>query len=177
MCLPIFDWRPVRSVLCSGLVAAVVACDNPTPGTVLGTYTVSSTLSTNTCGGAVAETDPGSFDVTISNDHGTVYWFPNTGGTSTSGTISSARTVSISEVLSDNVDATDGGSGKCTLQRNDTLRFTLAAGSPPASFTGTYTFILTPANGANCSDQLTSGGGAYTVLPCTIAYTMDGTRQ
>ena len=81
------------------------------------------------------------------------------------------------EVLADDVDATEAGSGKCTLQRNDTLSFTLAAGTTPASFTGTYTFITTPANGANCSDQLTSGGGSYGVLPCTIAYTMKGTRQ
>jgi len=161
----------------AAFAVASAACDNPTPGTVLGTYAVASTVSTNSCGSVAAATDPGSFSVTISNDHGTVYWFPNSGGTSTSGTMNAARTVTISDVLADDVDATEAGVGKCTLQRNDTLSFTMATGVAPASFTGSYSFTVSPAIGANCADQLASGGGGYAELPCTVNYKMDGTLQ
>jgi hypothetical protein len=161
---------------CLALAAAVPACDNPNPGTPLGTFAVTSVLTANSCGAQVADTDPGSFQVTLSNDRGIVYWFPDTGGTSVSGSISSSRSVSISEVVADDVDQTDAGAGACTLQRNDTLGFTLAAGASPASFTGSYSFTVSPAIGTSCSDQLVSGGGGYTALPCTITYSMNGTR-
>jgi len=169
--------RVIHIVTCLALASAFAACDNPNPGTPLGTFSVTSALTANSCGAQVADTDPGSFQVTISNDQGIVYWFPDTGGTSVSGSMSASRTVSISEVVADDVDQTDAGAGACTLQRNDTLAFTLAAGAAPASFTGSYSFTVSPAVGANCSDQLLAGGGGYTALPCTITYSLDGTRQ
>ncbi len=159
----------------AALLFATASCDNPNPGTALGTFAVASAISADSCGGTAADTDPGSFDVTISNDHGTVYWFPNTGGSSVSGTMSASRTVSISEVVADDVDETETGAGACTLQRNDTLSFTLAPGATPASFTGSYSFTVTPAIGANCSDQLTARGGGYGTLPCTVTYALTGT--
>jgi hypothetical protein len=169
--------RVFHIVSCLALAGALAACDNPNPGTPLGTFSVASALTANSCGAQVADTDPGSFQVTISNDQGIVYWFPDTGGTSVSGSMSSSRSVSISEVVADDVDQTDAGAGACTLQRNDTLAFTLAAGASPASFTGSYSFTVSPAIGANCSDQLLSGGGGYTTLPCTITYSLSGARQ
>jgi hypothetical protein len=152
-------------------------CDNPNPGTALGTFKVTSALSADTCGGTAATSDPGNFDVTISNDDGVVYWFPSTGGTSSSGQISSARTVEIREAVADDVDEVEGGSGACTLQRNDVLSFTLAAGTAPATFSGSYSFTVVPADGANCADQLTTAGGGYGALPCTITYSLSGTRM
>ena len=159
------------------LAWAVAGCDNPNPGAPLGTFSVSSSLTGNSCGSDGAASDPGRFAVTISNDDGLVYWFPDTGASSASGTINSARTVTISEVVADNLSAPDGAAGACTLQRNDTLRFTLAAGSAPAAFTGSYAFIMTPAVGAECSDQLASKGGGYAALPCTVSYSLAGTRK
>lgn len=159
------------------LGVAAAACDNPNPGAPLGTFAVTSALGTDTCGGTAADTSPGSFNVTLSNDQGVVYWFPDTGGSATRGSINAARSVTITEVVADNVDATDAGAGPCTLQRNDTLTFTLAAGGAPASFTGSYSFTVTPAIGAACSDQLVAHGGGYAALPCTITYTLAGTRQ
>lgn len=160
-----------------GLTSSGVACDNPNPGTPLGTFSVKSSLRANTCGGTAATSDPGSFVVTLSNDNGIVYWFPNTGASGASGAINSSRTVSITEVVADDVDALDGSTGACTLQRNDTLTFTLAAGARPASFTGTYGFTVSPSIGASCSDQLTAHGGGYGTLPCTITYALSGTRD
>jgi hypothetical protein len=174
--------RNYRTVATHALVAAsfagLAACDNPNPGVTVGTYSVASALSDNSCGADVAPTDPGSFDVTISNDQGTYYWFPNTGASAVSGGMNAARTVSVTEVVADDVDETDAGaSGPCTLQRNDTLSFTLAAGATPASFTGSYSFTVSPAIGANCADQLVQSGGGYTKLPCTTTYTLTGKRQ
>jgi hypothetical protein len=172
---------PTRTAtLASGIVLFALsspACDNPNPGSPLGTFKVTSALSANSCGSDVADTDPGTFDVTLSNDQGIVYWFPSTGGTSASGSMSASRTVNITEVVADDVDQTEAGAGACTLQRNDTLQFTLAAGSQPASFTGSYGFTVEQAVGANCADQLASSGGGYATLPCTITYTLNGTRQ
>jgi hypothetical protein len=160
-----------------GFTVALTACDNPNPGTPLGSFAVTSALSANTCGGAVADTNPGSFSVTLSNDQGIVYWFPDTGASSASGSLSSTRTVNIREGVADDVDQKDGSAAACTLQREDTLSFTLAAGSAPASFTGSYSFTVEAAAGASCADQLASAGGGYTTLPCTITYTLSGTRQ
>ncbi len=171
--------EPLR-VACPLAFAALfaAACDNPNPGTPLGTYSVTSGLVTDTCGGTVVQASPGDFDVTLSNDQGVVYWFPNNGASSQSGSLSASRSVSISDVLADDVDETEAGmSGACTLDRTDTLTFTLAAGAAPASFTGAYTFTLTPAVGANCADQLTSHGGGYGALPCTVSYSLKGTLQ
>jgi len=158
--------------------AALAACDNPNPGVAVGTYSVASALSDDSCGGTVAPSNPGSFDVTISNDNGTYYWFPNTGGSSVSGTMGADRTVNVTEIVADDVDETEAGAaGECTLQRNDTLTFTLAASAAPASFTGAYSFTVIPAIGANCSDQLVANGGGYGALPCTITYKLTGKTQ
>jgi hypothetical protein len=168
-----------RATLSFGLAClALVACDNPNPGTPLGTFVVASTLSVDTCGGTVVDGSPGIFDVTISNDDGLIYWFPNTGGTGTYGVMDPSGTVSINEVVADDVDMTEAGaSGACTLQRNDTLTFTLPSGAAPGSFTGSYSFTMSAASGANCADQLTANGGGYGALPCTVTYGMKGTRQ
>ena len=156
-------------------LAGPFGCGNPTPGTVLGTYAVASALSADTCGSiVVASADPGPFTVTISNDRGVYYWFPSTGGTSTSGSMNAARTVTIDDTVVDNVDGTDAGVGPCTLQRNDALRFTLAAGASPGSFTGSYGFTMMPAAGSTCTDQLAAHGGSYAALPCTITYALTG---
>jgi hypothetical protein len=70
-----------------------------------------------------------------------------------------------------------GASGPCTLQRNDTLSFTLGPGAQPASFTGSYSFVTTPAIGASCADQLTAEGGVYGALPCVVVYSLTGKAQ
>jgi len=159
------------------LALAAAACDNPNPGTVLGTYAVTSALTSDSCGGSVADTDPGSFVATISNDDGTVYFFPNTGAPSVSGPMTASRTVTVSEAVADDVDQTATGSGACTLQRNDTLSFTLAAGATPPSFRGSYSFTTSAASGADCADQLVQNGGIYGALPCTVVYSLSGTAQ
>jgi len=157
---------------------ALAACDNPNPGTPLGTFAVTSALTANSCGSDVAAPDPGSFGVTLSNDQGVVYWFPDTGGSSASGGLSASHSVSISEVVADSVGATtDGGASPCTLERADTLSFTLSSATSPSSFSGSYDFTVSALSGSSCTSQLASAGGGYVQLPCTVTYSMTGTRQ
>ncbi len=167
--------RPALTTLAT--LFALAACDNPNPGTPLGTFSVTSSLVASSCGAGVADPSPGSFQVTLSNDHGLIYWFPDTGAAAASGALGASGTVSIREVLADTVDAYDGGAGTCTLDRSDVLTFTLPPGASPASFKGSYAFTVAPAAGATCTDQLAATGGAYAALPCTIAYDLSGTRQ
>jgi hypothetical protein len=156
---------------------ASLACDNPNPGVPVGSYAVTSALSENSCGSGVAPSDPGNFDVTISNSDGVYYWFPDTGGSSVEGKINSARTVSSSEVVADNVDGTEAGAGPCTMQRSDTLTYTMGTGAVPASLTGSYSSVFSTASGATCTDQLATHGGAYAALPCTVTYSLSGALQ
>jgi hypothetical protein len=167
----------MRTALLAFGAVLLAACDNPNPGTPVGSYSVTSVLSLDSCGGGVAPSDPGSFDVTISDEDGVYYWFPNTGASSVSGPMNASRTVSVTEIVADNVDGSDAGAGPCTLQRNDTLSFTLAAGASPRTFTGAYSFTVAPAVGASCADQLVTHGGGYGALPCTVTYALAGSRQ
>ena len=166
---------PLPTAIASALLLG--ACENPNPGAALGTFSVKSHLMTNTCGGTAANLDPGDFDVTISNDHGIIYWFPQTGASSAQGGLGGNGTVTINETVSDNVDGVNGKAGPCTMDRTDALTFTFARGPLPASFTGTYGFTVAAASGANCTDQLTTNGGGYGALPCTLTYSLAGERR
>ena len=63
------------------------------------------------------------------------------------------------------------------MERDDNVQVTLGSGSPPSSFTGTVTYAFLATSGSNCSDQLTTAGGQYSTLPCTITYSVKATRQ
>jgi hypothetical protein len=77
-----------------------------------------------------------------------------------------------------NADGTpDGGLGPCAMARADTLQMTLGSGSPPASFTGSIRYVFSVAGGSDCTDQLTTAGGQYNALPCTITYSAAASRQ
>jgi hypothetical protein len=77
-----------------------------------------------------------------------------------------------------NVDGTaDAGLGPCTMERDDTLTVTMGSGSPPTTFAATIKYAFSVTAGSDCSDQLTSGGGQYTTIPCTIEYTVTASRQ
>lgn len=156
-------------------VVALVGCsDNPMPGTLLGTYKVTAQSTSNTCG--LDAPDPWAFDVQVSLQGDTVYWSWLDGSALLSGTESGSSASLTSEIEAD-VDATDAGPGPCTMMRTDTIDVTMAAGAQPASFTGTIGYAFSTVAGSNCGDQLTSAGGQYDAIPCSIAYTMTAARQ
>lgn len=184
---PRFLSRPLASWFVSvvGLATAVLAvgCSpaSPLPGTPLGTYNVTGALQSNTCGAGLGAPNPWNFSVQMSEDAATFYW-EMSGGSQVSGTVSSTTQVSITSILTANVDAPDAGlEGPCNLQSTTVINLALATSSPPATFTGTISYTFAAATGVSstndCTDQLSASGGTYDTLPCTAAYSLSGTRQ
>ena len=155
---------------------ALTAC-NPAsmPGTELGTFQVQATTQTNTCG--LGAPDPWQFNVQLSEQGTTLYWSFTDGSPYLSGTLNAQSQATIADQTEGNVDGTDASLGPCTMTRNDTLTLTLGSGSAPASFSGSIIYAFAVPAGSDCSDQLASSGGTYNELPCTITYTMTGTKN
>jgi hypothetical protein len=170
----------VHAIVASAAVASgltVAACNaTPLPGTQLGTFKVTATTSTNSCGSGLAAPSPWVFDVQMSENDSLLYWSWMDGTPPLSGTLTST-TATVTNNTSANVDYTDAGNGPCTMDRNDALAITLATAASPTSFTATITYTFSAASGADCSDQLASAGGAYDAVPCTIEYSATGNRQ
>jgi len=166
-----------------GLCALVAACTAQTalPGTALGTYNVTGTLGTNTCGSSLAASNPWTFSVNLSKDGTTLYWEDTSGSGQLSGTLSASEMATLTTTITSNVDASEAGAGACYLQDTQTIALTLRSGSTPSGFTGTFTYAFavatTIATSVDCGDQLTSAGGTYATLPCTVAYSLAATRQ
>lgn len=168
------------------VVAALAMSCNPVsdlPGTPLGTYNVTGTLTANSCGSGIGAPNPWTFTVQMSQDGTTLYWEP-AGGTELSSTMTSSTAVTITSTVTANVDATDAGEGPCDLQSETSIGLTLAASSatsPPRDFTGsiTYTFATSTSvsSTSDCTDQLSASGGAYDTLPCTATYSITGAIQ
>jgi hypothetical protein len=159
-----------------GVCLLLMACSgSPLPGRVLGTYTVSGQSANNTCG--LGAPNPWKFDVQLSLQGSTLYWSYMDGSPLLSGATSGSGHVTLLNSQSLNADSTDAGLGPCTLERNDDLVLTLGSGSTPASFSGTISYSYTPASGASCGDVMTSAGGPFSALPCSVEYDVTATRN
>ena len=174
------------SIGIAGLLGVVAAgCGNPLPGTVLGTYQVTAMAAANSCGSGLGAPSAYQFDVQLSETatDSTLYWSwldltpIASGSLAPVSSTDSALQATLTDSQSSNVDATDAGAGPCTMDRDDTLVVTLGAGTPPGSFSGTLSYAFTAESGSDCSDQLTTEGGQYDTLPCTVAYTLTAARQ
>jgi hypothetical protein len=175
----------VALVLVGSLGTLAAGCGNPLPGTLLGTYQVNATATTNSCGlGAPSQYQ---FDVQISETTTpppeALHWSWLTNTPIASGPLSAVSSTdpslqaTLTASQSANVDGVDGGAGPCTMERDDTLVVTLAAGTPPDTFTGTMGYTFSATSGADCTDQLAASGGMYAALPCTVTYTIAAKRQ
>jgi hypothetical protein len=154
------------------VVVGLVACSsNPLPGTQLGTFKVTGQSTANSCG--LGAPNPWTFDVQLSQSGTTVYWSWMDGSAPLSGPVNSQSHASIQDSLAGNVDGTDAALGPCTLDRADDLELNLGGGS----FTGTISYSFAAASGANCTDQLTSGGGTFDTLPCSVTYSVSAAQQ
>jgi hypothetical protein len=167
-------------MLAYACVAALLAgCnDNPLPGQMLGTYKVSAQSQTNTCGPGLQAPSPWTFKVQLSENGTTLYWSWMDGTPPLSSVLDSQSHASLTTTMSGNVDgAPEGGLGPCTMQRADDVEITLGSGSPPGAFSATIAYSFTVPEGSSCDDQLSSQGGMYDTLPCTVNYTAAGTRD
>jgi hypothetical protein len=175
--------RPDVTVVTCAFAAIAMSCalSSPLPGTALGTYNVTGALGANSCGAGLGAPSPWTFTTQMSEDGTTLYW-ESMGGSELSSTMTTATQVTITSIETANVDGTDAGvQGPCDLQSTAAIDLTLATGSPPATFTGTISYTFEAATGVssttNCTDQLSASGGPYDTLPCTVSYSVTGTRQ
>ena len=164
------------------VLAAIAACD-PTsslPGTSEGTFSVVGTLGTNTCGSGVDAESPWDFSVWISEDDGTLYIEYADGSAEFSGTLSGV-TATMTSTVTSNPDATEAGAGPCDMTQTTTFTIDLNVATAPTSFTGTATFSYAVSTGVSstndCTDQLSSSGGPYSTLPCSVTFSLAGTKQ
>jgi hypothetical protein len=164
----------VRVLLALTSVALAACSDSPLPGTMLGTYKVTGTSTTNTCG--LGAPDPWQFDVEISQSSSTVYWSWLDGSPLLNGTMAGS-TASFAVTGTVNADSTDAGLGPCNLTRADSLTIAFAPGSPPPTFGGTIAYSYTVPSGSSCTDQLAASGGMFTSLPCSVSYTVTAAHQ
>jgi hypothetical protein len=168
--------KPVVVALLPALLLS--ACDNNAlPGTMLGTYAVTGTLTSNTCGAGLEPPSPWTFSIQMSEENTTLYWSYQDGNPPLSSPLTTSGTATLTSTESGNVDGTEAGLGPCSMTRADTIHVDLAAGSPPPSFTGILDYAFAVVSGADCSDQLSTNGGTYDALPCTMTYAIRGTRQ
>ncbi len=173
-------WVAVGVFALAGATSAGCTNTAALPGTSWGTFTVVGTLGTNTCGSGVGPANPWDFDAELSLDSTTVYLEESGTTSELTGTLSGTA-ATLTMASTSNVDATDAGEGACNLTQSASLALTFDAATSPTSFTGTAVYTFTAATdvsaATDCTDQLTSSGGDYDTLPCTINYTLTGTKE
>ena len=151
------------------------ACsDSPLPGKVLGTYQVVAQTKDNSCG--LMAPNPWQFDVQLSRAGDTLYWSWMDGTPPLSGSLDAQLQATLATTQTANVDGSEAGLGPCDMQRDDTLQIALDSASPPGVVHGTIAYSFSVPNGYTCADQL-APSGAYQELPCSLTYTVTGSRQ
>jgi hypothetical protein len=160
---------------CGGALAAV-ACEEQSslPGTDLGTFSVSATVSSNSCGTSLGAPDPWLFDAKMSKDGTTLYWQQDQAD-AVSGQLDSTGTQATIAVTSTN--QSDGGIGGCTIARTDTLNVVVGDAGAPTAISGSVGFAFSASSTVDCAAELSANGGSYQTLPCELDYTFTGTKQ
>lgn len=176
--------RSFRHLLASSVVAlSAAACsgkDPYSPGTKLGTFHVTATLKSTSCG---ATPNPWEFDVRLNHDGPTLFWIQ--GGVPIEGRVDETARTQLRASIVEEVRPADAKAQRdaCSIARTDTLALTLAAAdaaptndpSLATSFAGSLIYTFAPTRGSDCSDQVTSAGGDFDSLPCEVHYDLTGT--
>jgi hypothetical protein len=178
-----------HSIVSSVLVCCVLlfgACVpvSDLPGTSLGKYKVVGTLGTNTCGSGISAENPWDFNAELSQDGTTLYLENTDTSDQVSGGFDSSDDTSatlVSAVTQNVTPATDTSGTSCNLTLATSMALTLSSPSPPKTFSGTatysYSVATAVASNTDCTAQLSSAGGKYSTLPCTVTYSLKGTLQ
>jgi hypothetical protein len=189
-------------LLSSLLLVTSTACNAPTtsfPGTSAGTFTVTATLSDDSCGAGFQPDSMITYTTEIRADGSTSYWHrgdtPIAAGTyDPSGHF---HFVAQNDIVAYGSDAGTGAQG-CVLREIETIDGMLMLGYADAGvdaqatrgdsggidagvhstgFTGTDTIEIAIAPGSDCALEFASNGGQFTTLPCTAHYTMTATAN
>jgi hypothetical protein len=156
-------------------VIALAACtDTAMPGTQLGTFKMTATPTSNTCGAAMAAPAEWTFDFELSKDADLVYWRQN--GKLVSGPIGANRTAKIETEVTSVVVASGPGVVGCVMKRADTVTVVLPSDTDVASVSGTISMAISMVDGSDCQTQLAVYGGTYDAIPCTVDLSYTATR-
>jgi hypothetical protein len=167
-----------RAAILPAAAVLLAACNaKPMPGNLLGTYEVTAHTQNNSCGAGLAAADPWVFTVELSQDGTTLYWNTLDGSPMLSGPVDAHEHATMTSSTTENMDGTEAGLGPCNMQRTDSLTVALGAGTPPATFSATFTYGFAAQTGSDCSDQMSSAGGPYDAIPCTLGYTATATLR
>lgn len=170
--------RVLSLLLFAGVAVACGGKDPTNPGVGVGTFKVTATLTSTTCG---STPNPWVFDVRLNSDGSTLYWIQNS--LPVAGAVDgSARTKLETSVTSELRHATDKVPESCSVTRSDNVEMALSdADAKPAvdpadvrKFSGILKYTFAPTAGSQCDDQLLSTGGDFATLPCAITYMLDG---
>jgi hypothetical protein len=170
--------------VCLASFSACVAPTSSLPGDSLGKYDVVATLGTNTCGSGVDATNPWSFTADMSKDGSTLYFANEDGSDQVSGGYDDSDETSATLVSAETKNVNDANANlgtTCNLTLTTTYALTLGTTSPPPTLKGSasYAYSVATAISSNtdCTTQLSSAGGKYATLPCTVTYSLKATRQ
>jgi len=165
--------RWLASFIFASSSALAIACVAPA-GDPMGTYTITGTLMTQTCGGDTPAENPWTFDIRLTRNGNRIYWL-QPAAPSLSGIIDTGGNVvfTTSEIF-DLADPNDAGKGNyCGVVRNDTFTAALGTATEPSTFFGTLTYHYDLDEGATCSP---TQDGLDTV-PCDVTYVLAAQRS
>jgi len=153
---------------------AFVACIAHEPGTSLGTYAVTGTLKTQTCGASMQSQieDPWKFDVRLSRSGHTLFWL-QAAAPPISGVVDPSGNVTMTTTQTYDLSTNDAGTG-CSVLRTDTFKAALGTAADPTDFTGTIAYHYELAQGAVCGGLL---AGQFDVVPCDVSYDLKAKRS
>jgi len=151
-----------------------IACVAHEPGTSLGTFAVTGTLKTQTCGATMQSQieNPWAFDVRLSRSGYTLFWL-QAAAPALSGIVDPAGNVTITTTQTYDLSTNDAGTG-CSVLRTDTFKAALGSAPQPADFTGTISYHYELAEGAVCGGLLS---GQFDVVPCDVSYDLKAKRS
>jgi hypothetical protein len=154
---------------------ALAACtDTAMPGTQLGTFKISATPTSNTCGAAMAAPGTWSFDFELSREGDVLYWRQN--DKLFSGPVGANNTAKIESGVTSQLVAPDAGVAGCMMTRADTITVTLPSSGEVTSVSGTISFAISMVDGSDCASQIAAYGGPYDAIPCTMDLTYTAAR-
>lgn len=159
-------------------IVALAGCtgkDPYNPGALVGSFKVTATLKSSTCG---ATPNPWTFDVKLRHESSTLYWVQ--GGLPVSGRMDAAAHVAMrsSDVVTLRPDDVQKKVAGCSVTRQDDLEITLPTTDPTlaTTFSGSLSYQFLPTPTSECTDQLTAAGGDFDALPCAVSYTLTAER-
>ena len=164
----------VRKLVALAFAGALAACLAHSPGTSLGTFAVTGTLGTQTCGASMQAQiiDPWDFDVRLSRSGSILYWL-QASSPALSGTIDPSGNASVTTSEIFDLSSPDGGP-HCAVVRSDTFKAALGTSSQPSSFDGSIAYHYELDQGSECGGLLS---GSFDTVPCDVSYTLSAKRK